>query len=118
MCIRDSNNNEALVVDPSESGPLIKSLEKLNLKLKYILNTHHHFDHIDGNLTLKEKYKCKIIGFIDDKKRIPGIDICLKNEEIFKEDDFQASDSNTFISAPHGFVGGQGERHRIAPRCP
>ena len=41
------------------------------------------------NLTLKEKYKCKIIGFIDDKKRIPGIDICLKNEEIFKEGDFQ-----------------------------
>ena len=94
-CLKDNfsyivhNNNEALVIDPSESGPLIKSLEKLNLKLKYILNTHHHFDHIDGNLTLKEKYKCKIIGFIDDKKRIPGIDICLKNEEIFKEGDFQ-----------------------------
>ena len=94
-CLKDNfsyivhNNNEALVIDPSESGPLIKSLEKLNLKLKYILNTHHHFDHIDGNLALKEKYKCKIIGFIDDKKRIPGIDICLKNEEIFKEGDFQ-----------------------------
>ena len=94
-CLKDNfsyivhNNNEALVIDPSESGPLIKSLEKLNLKLKYILNTHHHFDHIDGNLALKEKYKCKIIGFIDDKKRIPGIDICLKNEEIFKEGDFK-----------------------------
>ena len=34
------------------------------------------------------------------------------------EDDFQVSDSNTFISAPYGFVGGQGERHRIAPGCP
>ena len=58
-CLKDNfsyivhNNNEALVIDPSESGPLVKSLEKLNLKLKYILNTHHHFDHIDGNLTLK-----------------------------------------------------------------
>ena len=94
-CLKDNfsyivhNNNEAIVIDPSESGPLVKTLEKLNLKLKYILNTHHHIDHIDGNLILKEKYKCKIIGFIDDKKRIPGIDICLKNEEIFKEGDFQ-----------------------------
>ena len=57
-CLKDNfsyivhNSNEALVIDPSESGRVIKSLEKLNLKLKYILNTHHHFDHIDGNLKL------------------------------------------------------------------
>ena len=83
------NNHDALVIDPSESNPVIKSLKKLNLEAKYILNTHHHFDHIDGNLALKEKYKCKIIGFINDKERIPGIDICLKNNEIFNKGDFK-----------------------------
>ena len=94
-CLKDNfsyvihNNTEALVIDPSESGPINRLLEKLKLKLKYILNTHHHFDHVDGNSDLKEKYKCKIIGFIDDKKRIPGIDICLENHEVFNEGDFK-----------------------------
>ena len=94
-CLKDNfsyivhNNHDALVIDPSESDPVIKSLKKLNLEAKYILNTHHHIDHIDGNLALKEKYKCKIIGFINDKERIPGIDICLKNNEIFNKGDFK-----------------------------
>ena len=33
------------VVDPSEAKPIISFLEKENIKLNYILNTHHHFDH-------------------------------------------------------------------------
>ena len=94
-CLKDNfayivhNGSEALVIDPSESQPIAISLEKSKLRLKYILNTHHHLDHVDGNLILKEKYKCKIIGFIDDKERIPGIDICLKDKEVFEEGDFQ-----------------------------
>ena len=94
-CLKDNfsyiihNNNEAIVIDPSESKPVDQLLEELKLKLKYILNTHHHFDHVDGNSSLKEKYNCKIIGFEDDSKRIPGIDICLKNEEIFSEKNFK-----------------------------
>ena len=94
-CLKDNfsyiihNNDEAIVIDPSESRPIDQLLEKLKLKLKYILNTHHHHDHVDGNLSLKEKYNCKIIGFEDDSKKIPGIDICLKNEEIFNEKNFK-----------------------------
>ena len=94
-CLKDNfsyiihNNDEAIVVDPSESKPIDRLLKKLRLKLKYILNTHHHLDHVDGNSVLKEKYNCKIIGFEDDSKRIPGIDICLKNEEIFSEKNFK-----------------------------
>ena len=94
-CLKDNfsyiihNNDEAIVIDPSESRPIDQLLEKLKLKLKYILNTHHHLDHVDGNLSLKEKYNCKIIGFEDDSKKIPGIDICLKNEEIFSEKNFK-----------------------------
>lgn len=89
-CLKDNfsyivhNNSDALVIDPSDSDPLIKSLEKLNLKLKYILNTHHHFDHVDGNLKLKDKYNSKIIGFEKDKDRIPGIDITLNDNQEFK----------------------------------
>ena len=50
-------------------------------KLDYILNTHHHADHIDGNIELKKKYNSKILGFNNDKHRIPGIDILLKENQ-------------------------------------
>ncbi len=69
------------VVDPSESSPIFAFLKKKNLKLNYILNTHHHFDHIGGNEELKKIYNAKVVGFKGDKHRIPGIDIALGNNE-------------------------------------
>ena len=71
------------VIDPSEASPIISFLNKKKLKLDYIFNTHHHFDHIGGNNELKKLYNAKVIGFEGDKHRIPGIDICLKNNEKF-----------------------------------
>ena len=69
------------VIDPSEAGPIDIFLKQKNLKLNYILNTHHHHDHIGGNIELKKKYNAKIVGFANDKHRIPGIDIKLKNND-------------------------------------
>jgi len=87
-CLTDNyayiiNNNSKLVavVDPSEALPVITFLEKQNLKLNYILNTHHHYDHIGGNNELKKLYNAKVVGFSGDKHRIPGIDIVLRNNE-------------------------------------
>ena len=79
--INDNNSKTIGVVDPSEAGPVISFLKKKNLKLHYILNTHHHFDHIGGNAELKKLYKAKVVGFYGDKHRIPGIDITLKDNE-------------------------------------
>tara|TARA_B100000029_G_C17363229_1_gene883302 strand:- start:81 stop:842 length:762 start_codon:yes stop_codon:yes gene_type:complete len=79
--INDENSNTVGVVDPSEAKPIISFLEKKNLKLNYILNTHHHFDHVGGNIELKKKYNAKILGFVGDKHRIPGIDITLQDNE-------------------------------------
>ena len=69
------------VVDPSEAKPINYFLKKKKLKLNYILNTHHHYDHVGGNLELKKEHGAKIVGFEGDKHRIPGIDITLKNNE-------------------------------------
>jgi len=69
------------VVDPSEAKPIISFLEKKKFNLNYILNTHHHYDHIGGNIELKKKYNAKIIAFAGDKHRIPGIDVELANNQ-------------------------------------
>jgi len=88
--IIDPKNKNTCVVDPSESKPIINFLEKNNLQLNYILNTHHHYDHVGGNTELKKKYKAKIVGFEGDCERIPEIDIMLKDGEIWKQDNFEA----------------------------
>ena len=88
--IIDKNNLKACVVDPSEASPIINFVEKKKLKLVYILNTHHHYDHVGGNLELKRKYNSKVIGFKEDKKRIPGIDIFVEDNQIWNEDNFEA----------------------------
>ncbi len=88
--IIDESNNYACVIDPSESLPIIKYLENKNIKLKYILNTHHHFDHIGGNEDLKKRFESTIVGFKGDSSRIPGIDVELENNQIWKAENFVA----------------------------
>ena len=88
--IIDEQSKSACVVDPSEANPINNFIEKNKIQLKFILNTHHHYDHIGGNIELKKKYNAKIVGFEKDKDRIPGIDICLKDKEIWKSDKFEA----------------------------
>ena len=77
--INDNTSKIVGVVDPSEASPVITFLKKKNLKLNFILNTHHHYDHIGGNAELKKFYDAKVVGFVGDKHRIPGIDITLED---------------------------------------
>ena len=81
--IYEKLTNKVSIVDPSEFKACDKIIQKYE-KLDFILNTHHHFDHVDGNLQLKKKYKANVLGFANDKDRIPGIDILLKENEKFK----------------------------------
>lgn len=49
-------------LDKRSSNLIIKFLEKNNLKLQYLLNTHSHSDHTGGNFYLQEETGCKIIA--------------------------------------------------------
>ena len=81
--ITESISRVTACIDPSVSDAVVIFLDKNNLKLDYILNTHHHNDHVGGNLELKDKYGCKIIGSFKDQERIPGIDIALNENDLF-----------------------------------
>jgi len=88
--IIDEKNNYACVVDPSEAEPVINFIKKKNINLKFILNTHHHYDHVGGNNKLKKKYGAKVVGFKNDKERIPDIDILLEDNQIWKGENFES----------------------------
>jgi len=78
--IFEEKTNTVSIVDPSEFYSCDKVIRKYK-KLDFILNTHHHADHVDGNSGLKKKYNSKILGFGADKDRIPGIDVLLKEKQ-------------------------------------
>ena len=79
--IYDKSSGKVGVVDPSEARPIVSFLTKNKLELNYILNTHHHFDHVGGNIELKKLYNAEVVGYAADKHRIPGISIFLNNNE-------------------------------------
>ena len=51
-------------------------------RLTHILNTHHHGDHAGGNLELKSRTGCTIVGPRADAARIPGIDIAVGEGDV------------------------------------
>ena len=89
--IKDKKTNLVGVVDPSEFNPVDIEVKKNYKKLDFILNTHHHNDHVGGNLDLKKKYNSKIICSSYDEKKIPGVDIKKSDGDQFSlgETDFK-----------------------------
>jgi len=55
--LKDESSKEAVIIDLGGSFEEIKSgLDKEGYRIKYILNTHGHFDHIFGEPEVMEKY--------------------------------------------------------------
>ncbi len=75
--------NKTAVVDPALSEPVLAVLKEKGWTLDFIINTHHHFDHVGGNLELKEATGCTIVGSAKDVERIPGIDVEVKDGDTF-----------------------------------
>ena len=60
--VEDEETSEAIIIDPSWNLDEIEEFVTRNdLKIKYIVNTHHHFDHTIGNKAMVETFGAKII---------------------------------------------------------
>ena len=61
-------------IDAPEEGPIARKLAEKNWSLDHIFTTHHHADHVDGNLPLKSAHGCQITGPSGEAAKIPGLD--------------------------------------------
>ena len=59
-------------------------------RIDKVILSHHHFDHIGGNIELKEKYDSIVVGYKYDAERIPEINVLVEDNQIWKEDNFEA----------------------------
>jgi hydroxyacylglutathione hydrolase len=61
--IADESTKEAAVVDPSfNAEAIIRLVKEQALQVKYIINTHQHWDHIAGNDNLRSIFNAKIVA--------------------------------------------------------
>src|SRR5256885_8880442 len=68
--IHDDGAEDAFVVDPSEAEPVAAALAERHLRLRGILATHHHPDHVGGIAALADG-GAWVAGHAEDRGRIP-----------------------------------------------
>lgn len=81
--LRDTGSGQTAVVDPGDASVVLAALGQVGGRLDWILNTHHHPDHVGGNLQLKSVTGCRIAGPGHDVARIPGIDVPMHDGDEF-----------------------------------
>ncbi len=65
--VGDRETGEGLVIDPAaETDRILSEAERGGIKIKYIVNTHGHVDHISGNADMKNRTGADIIIHSDD----------------------------------------------------
>lgn len=97
--IQDEKTKETMIIDPGNiSNELMGILEAMQVKLKYILLTHCHGDHINGVQKIKEKYGGKILIHVKDAEGLKDININLSThiglEPIILQEDARLNDGD------------------------
>lgn len=68
--IIDNEDKEIAIIDPSwDLEKIFEIIKKNDYKIKYIINTHSHYDHILGNDQIVDITKCKVIQHKNSKEK-------------------------------------------------
>jgi glyoxylase-like metal-dependent hydrolase (beta-lactamase superfamily II) len=83
---------EAIIIDPGfdarqEAEQICRYVDKSTLKVKFIVNTHGHSDHIRGDSTLKKKYSVPICIHAYDAQFLTGLGENTQPANILLEDE-------------------------------
>ena len=72
VLLHDPATGATASIDAPEEKPILDALARRGWTLSHIFTTHHHNDHVEANLALKERFGVTIVG--PARETIPGID--------------------------------------------
>lgn len=79
---------EAVLIDPGDDGErIIRRVQELKLKVKYVINTHAHIDHIGANDVVRAALKVPLLAHAADlsRYRSPGASLALSGGRVEAE---------------------------------
>ena len=65
---------EAIAIDPLDHALCLETAKELGWSIKVVANTHHHYDHIDGNGPVIAATGAELVSHIDAMQAIPNVD--------------------------------------------
>ncbi len=81
---RNPATGQAFLVDAPEERPIVEAIERTGWTPSVLLITHHHADHVEANLALKQRYGLTIVGPDYEKDKIPGIDRAVRDGDVIE----------------------------------
>lgn len=81
VLLHDPVSGATASIDAPEEKPILDALARRGWTLTHILTTHHHGDHVEANLALKQRFGATIIG--PKRETIPGIDRKVDEGDVF-----------------------------------
>jgi hydroxyacylglutathione hydrolase len=83
VLIHDPDSGRTASIDAPEEQPILDAMSRRGWRLTDIFTTHHHPDHVEANLALKERFGLTITGPVNEAAKIPGIDRSVGDGESF-----------------------------------
>jgi hydroxyacylglutathione hydrolase len=83
LLLHDPATGETASIDAADAAAIKNALSLRAWSLSHILVTHHHSDHTDGVLALKQEFRAAVYGPAEDTRPIPGLDRGLKGADRF-----------------------------------
>src|SRR5579872_6554539 len=71
VLVHDPKSKQTAIIDAPEEAAILAAVKRTGWTPTMILTTHHHMDHVEANLALKERFKLRIVGPEAEKAKIP-----------------------------------------------
>ncbi|MBB5073734.1 hydroxyacylglutathione hydrolase [Bartonella callosciuri] len=81
VIIHDEKSGYTAAIDAPESEAIHNALKRRNWTLQTVFITHHHHDHVEALVELKQVYKATVIGPAAEKEKIRYLDQTLQPDE-------------------------------------
>ena len=107
-------SRRAIAIDPLDHALCLQKAREFNVQIDYVVNTHHHHDHIGGNAPVLEATGAKLAAHKQASKQIPDVAIGLSEGDVLEVGELQFNildtPGHTMSHVCLYFDGGSGEQ--------